>query len=278
MCPGDPSVTSAFAKANVIRSIIVDDEPLARDLLKRLLEREPDVSLLAACSNAREAVEAVRALRPELVFLDIEMPGEDGLSLAERLSTLPKPPQIVFVTAYNRFAIEAFELNAVDYLVKPVSKERCRDAVSRARDVIRKDSIVELASRLVEVVRNVDRATEQPPEEQHLVLSKNDVLRSVPLSHVQWIEAANQYVSIHTTDGSYVMSESLGQFSARISDARFLRVHRSALVNAHYVVQVSRNANGTHTLTLADGTELTLARSRASLLPALLRFSAERNA
>ena len=95
MCPGEQSVTSAFAKADVIRSIIVDDEPLARDLLKRLLEKEPDVQVLAACSNAREAVEAVRALKPELVFLDIEMPGEDGLSLAERLSAMPRPPQIV---------------------------------------------------------------------------------------------------------------------------------------------------------------------------------------
>ncbi|MEO1245411.1 MAG: LytTR family DNA-binding domain-containing protein [Pseudomonadota bacterium] len=271
-------MSSAFGPATTIRSIIVDDEPLARDLLKRLIEKEADVRLLASCSNGEQAAETVQALSPDLVFLDIEMPGEDGLALAERLSALPNPPHIVFVTAYNRFAIEAFELNAIDYLIKPVSKERCRNAMARVREVLRKDSIVELASRLIEVVRNVEGAAEDRPEEQHLVLSKNDVLRSVPLSNIQWAEAANQYVSIHTTDGCYLMSESLGQFASRIADPRFLRVHRSALVNAACVARVSRNANGTHALKLKDGTELTLARSRASLLPALLRISADGNA
>ncbi|MEM8817799.1 MAG: LytTR family DNA-binding domain-containing protein [Pseudomonadota bacterium] len=271
-------MSSAFGPARTIRSIIVDDEPLARDLLRRLIEKEADVRLLASCSNGEQAADTVQALSPDLVFLDIEMPGEDGLALAERLSALPAPPHIVFVTAYNRFAIEAFELNAIDYLIKPVSKERCRNAMARVREVLRKDSIVELASRLIEVVKNVETKAENKPEEQHLVLSKNDVLRSVPLSNIQWIEAANQYVSIHTTDGCYLMSESLGQFASRISDTRFLRVHRSALVNAAYVSRVSRNANGTHALKLKDGTELTLARSRASLLPALLRISAEGNA
>ena len=258
---------------SVISALVVDDESLARDLLRSLVEKESDFSVVAECSNGEAALAAIERHQPDVVFLDIEMPLLDGVGVAQRLRSLQQTPHIVFVTAFDRYAIAAFELNAVDYLVKPVSRQRCRESLSRIREAVHSKGLREMTDRLLEVVQGLkSRETADAPE-QKLIVKKHDELVAVPLSDIVWAEAANQYVTIFTVNDSYIMSESLGRFAERLSDPRFVRIHRSALVNGHHVRSVKRNSNGTHSVRLINGQELPLARARASVLETLLNLS-----
>ncbi len=260
---------------DTLSAIIVDDEPLARDLLRSFIEKEPDFRVLAECADGEAALAAIELHAPDVVFLDIEMPRLNGVGVVQHLNSVPKTPHVVFVTAYDRYAIDAFDLNAVDYLVKPLARERCKAALDRVRGLVRNDNIVSLTARLMAVVHGMEDQSRAQPPEQKIVVKKHDELQAIPLSSIIWLEAANQYVNIHSSDGLFVMSESLGRFAERLRDPRFVRIHRSAMINGHHVVRVSRNTNGTHAIQMSDGAELTLARARSAHLQKVLNLAGD---
>jgi len=255
-----------------IPTMVVDDEALARSLVAALVRQDPDLQLVAECGDGSGALEAIDSVCPQLVFLDVRMPVLSGTQVAERLGTRSNPPYVIFVTAFDDHAIRAFELDALDYLVKPVQKQRFRAAVERAKAAIRSRALCQLTEQILALGGTEQGAVRtDDPGAHELTLRTGDDIVQLATSDIVWIEAANQYVHLHTATRTYTASESLGQYLKKIRDRRFLRVHRSAVVNAAAVTAVRRRRNGTHQLRLANGEKLVLSRSRAGLVPSILR-------
>lgn len=262
------------AKADMpISTLVVDDEELARSLLRTLIRRDADLLLVGEFADGAAAIEAIREKKPDLVFLDIQMPVLDGIAVAEKLAALEHVPYVIFVTAYDDYAIRAFELNALDYLVKPLQKARFRTTVERAKLAIRNREMLRLTERLLQLGAARSGTSAPPRGEQEITVRSGDRIVQLTTSDISWIEAANQYVHIHANGKTFTVSESLSRYAKRIHDPRFFRVHRSALVNGSAIDRVSKQRNGTHRIRLRDGAELTVARSRASMIPDLLRVA-----
>ncbi len=259
---------------DIIRTLIVDDEPLARDLLVRLIDKDPMLQVVGTAADGGEALTQVTKLKPDLVFLDVQMPVLDGIGVANRLRHRRHMPHIVFVTAFDQYAIKAFELNVLDYLLKPIEKERFYPTVERARQAIAQKKIVGLAERMLGLVSAYEsNGPALPRQENAFLINTGQRLVSVPPDDIVWVEAANQYVKIHTETESFLMSENLSQFSKKLDEQAFARVHRSATINVSKLVSVARRGSGAHTLTLAGGHQVILARSRSRLLPFLLKMT-----
>lgn len=259
---------------DIIRTLIVDDEPLARDLLVRLVEKDPMLQVVGTAADGGEALTQITKLKPDLVFLDVQMPVLDGIGVASRLRHRRHMPHIVFVTAFDQYAIKAFELNVLDYLLKPIEKERFYPTVERAKQAIAQKKIVGLAERMLGLVSAYEsNGHAAPPEDNAFLINTGQRLVSVLPDDIVWVEAANQYVKIHTEAESFLMSENLTQFSRKLDERVFARVHRSATINVSKLVSVARRGSGAHTLTMAGGHLVILARSRARLLPFLLKMT-----
>jgi two-component system LytT family response regulator len=258
-----------------ISTLVVDDEELARELIKSLVRKDPDLLLAGECADGVSALRTITAEHPDLVFLDIRMPGIDGVAVAERLQDVDPQPYVIFTTAFDEYAIRAFELDVLDYLVKPISKPRFRESVRRAKSAIRSNEIVSLSERLIALNRARARTATRSNGEVTIVVRKGDNVVELSSREIVWLEAANQYVHIHTTAGNYTVSESLGTYAKKLPDRGFVRIHRSAVVNCERILSIRRNRNGTHELELTSGDRLTLSRSRTSLLPVLLKHARE---
>ena len=257
-----------------IKAMIVDDEPLAvRGLQHRLAEFD-EIEVIGTCANGREAVKKIRECEPDLVFLDIQMPGLDGFGVVRALIGGPAP-LIVFVTAYDKYAIDAFEANALDYIVKPVEEERLRDAVHRAREAMQAKAATTRESRLVEMLATLgadeqDRIKEliddpswSEKERYSTRLSFKDGSKLIMLhaDEVEWIDAAGDYMCIHAGDKTHIVRETMKALEQRLDPERFQRVHRSAIVNIKKVKELHPHSNGEYFLKLENGAELKLSRS-----------------
>ena len=257
-----------------IRVILVDDEPMAIRGMKLRLEAFSEVEIVGECANGRQAVKDIKALAPDLVFLDIQMPGLDGFGVVRALIGAPAP-LIVFVTAYDKYAIDAFEANALDYLVKPVEEERLKDALHRAREAIKSRNASSRESRLVELLASLgegdrdqikeliddpDWAEQQRYSER---LSFKDGTKVVVLDadEIDWIDAAGDYMCIHARGKTHIIRETMKTLQQRLDPSRFQRIHRSAIVNVEKVKELHPHSNGEYFLTLEDGSELKLSRS-----------------
>jgi two-component system LytT family response regulator len=232
-----------------IRAIVVDDEPLARERLRHWLSREPHIVLVAECSQGNEAVEVLRRERPDLVFLDVQMPGLSGVQVLEALGD-SAPPAVVFVTAHEQFAVEAFEVQAVDYLLKPVS--RALDRVSK---------------RLA-----LSRLETSPPEVKlpdRLPVKHNGRIVFVPLADIDWIGSADNYVELHVGSQTFLMRETMNAISQRLPSERFVRVSRTAIVQVARVRQLEPLFHGEYCIELQSGAKVTLSRSHRDQLPRL---------
>lgn len=254
-----------------ISAIVVDDEALARSLIRKLVTSDPELMLVGEYDNGAEALEAIDLQSPQLVFLDVQMPVMDGVTLARKLSALERPPYVVFVTAFDKFATDAFDLCALDYLVKPVQKSRFAETLLRAKKAIRREEMVNLTERLLAFGRSrTEEMTETVADAELCVRSGNTLVHLVT-GDIVWLEAASQYVHLHTDDRTYTVSETLSAYADRINDPAFFRVHRSAVVNAQAIIRVCKRRNGTHSLELRNGHQVSVARSRAAMVPDLLR-------
>ncbi|HEX8618554.1 MAG TPA: LytTR family DNA-binding domain-containing protein [Thermoanaerobaculia bacterium] len=233
-----------------MRVLIVDDEPIARRGLRRLLENAPDVEVVGEAASGPAAVDAIRTLRPDLVFLDIQMPGMDGLEVVATI-TPAKMPAVVFVTAYDKYALDAFDLNAADYVLKPVDPERFERALERAR----KRKPEELEERLKRVLEGAG-----PQRRDRLVIRSSGRIQFVSVDDIDWIVAEDNYVRIHAAGKTYLMRETVSGIEERLSGEAFVRIRRSTIVRIDRIVEIKPLLNGTFELLLHDGTRVVSAR------------------
>ncbi len=222
----------------MLRALIVDDEELARERVREMLRGESDVEIVAECDGGEQAVAAIREKRPDLVFLDVQMPELDGFGVLDRLDE-SELPRVIFVTAYDQHALRAFDAHALDYLLKPFREERFRDAVQRARESIGqgredvKQSLRELLSEL-----RGEEAVE------HLVVRSPGKIRFVPVADVDWVESAGNYVMVHVGSESHLMRETMSELDARLDSRRFVRTHRTAIVAIARIREVKISTAG----------------------------------
>ena len=240
-----------------IRALIVDDEPLARQRLLRLLRDEADVEVIGEAGDGGEAVAAIRAEKPDLVFLDVQMPVLDGFGVLEALGE-ENLPAVIFVTAYDRYALRAFEYNALDYLLKPFDRERFKKALERARAHLGGDKSDEEAQQLL------GAAAEYKSEGaalERLVIKSSGRVFFLRVEEIDWIEAAGNYVRLHVGKEGHLLRDTMGSLEARLDPKRFLRIHRSTMVNIERIQELQPLFHGDYVVILRDGTQLNLSRS-----------------
>ena len=254
-----------------IRTILVDDESLAIQGLQLRLEPPEDVEIIETCLNGREAIRAIKTHKPDLVFLDIQMPGFDGFSVVQGLMEV-EPPLFVFVTAYSDHALRAFEADAVDYLMKPVEPERLADTLDRVRQRLSEKRGVEEAGRLKEVLaEHAPEAAEALPEgseapaanrfEKLINIKDRGQIFRVDVDTIERIDAAGDYMCIYTGDNTLILRETMKDLEKRLDPRRFQRVHRSTIVNLDLVKQVKPHTNGECFLVLNSGAQVKVSRS-----------------
>jgi two-component system LytT family response regulator len=254
-----------------IQTLIVDDEPLARQLVRSLLAKDGDIEVAAQCANGQEALEAIDTYRPELMFLDVQMPGLSGFDLLEKVPP-GHMPYIIFITAYDQYAVKAFEIHALDYLLKPFEKERFYESLARAKAVIGQQALSNLTDKIFQLTTTYKGEKENKAAYlEELVIRDGGRILAVKTQDITWLEAANQYVRVHTGGASHLLSRSLDTLQKQLNAECFFRVHRSAVVNAHFVKEVRTAKNGACDIILTTGKSLKLSRGRKHILPELLK-------
>jgi two-component system LytT family response regulator len=237
--------------------LIVDDEPLARRRLRRLLAAESNVEVTAECSSGREAAEILAAEHPNLLLLDVQMPQEDGFSFLRSLPDEIRPP-VIFVTAFDHYAVEAFQVHALDYVLKPVEADRLHEAIVRACDRTASPASRDLDRRLRELLEEI------PPRDRYLerILVRNPGRISfVNAGEVHWIGAEGNYVRLHLANERHLIRQKIGTLEEQLDPRRFLRIHRSAIVNLDRVKELHRLPGGDYAVLLDSGARLTMSRS-----------------
>jgi two-component system, LytTR family, response regulator len=248
-----------------MRIVIVDDEPLARRRLKRLLAGSSGVTITGEAGDGLSAVTCINDLRPDVVLLDVQMPELDGFGVVGRL--VRPAPLIIFLTAFDRYAIQAFEVHAIDYLLKPVSRDRLADALIHARErLTSRDGHPDtnLTALMESLARRRSAATRLP-------VRSDGRVELVDVTTIDWIEAADNYVVLHTGRRTHVLRETLLRLEERLDPEQFVRIHRSAIVRIDRVVRLESASRGDYDVTLRDGTRLTLSRTCRSRLEKAVR-------
>ena len=255
---------------NSIRTLIVDDEPLARALIAKLLEAERDIEVVGEAGDGKSALAQITKTAPELIFLDVQMPGLTGVEL---LAKLPpgRRPAVIFTTAFDAFALKAFELHAIDFLLKPYTDERFHAAVARMRRQLRQPDLDALAQRMDSLLAHFDLRGPAPAAAPSQVVARSGsdihVFRS---DQIKWVEAQGDYLKIHGLAGSALVRETMTHFLGRVAAGQFVRVHKSTIVNLAFVRRLEPIYSGDYRLELTDGTVLRVSRHyREQLLPLL---------
>ena len=238
-----------------LRTLIVDDEPLARERLANLLSAEPDIEVVRQCRDGEEAVAAIQQLTPDLVFLDVQMPALNGFEVIEAVGD--KMPLVIFVTAYDQHALRAFQVRALDYLLKPFDRERFQEALQRARLHIQRDETGDLGRRLLALVKDLRR---DQPKTDRLVVKSGGRLFFLRTDEIDWIEASGNYVRLHVGTTSHLLRETMNSIEARLDPEKFFRIHRSRIVNMERIQEMQPWLNGEYAVVLRNGTRVTLSR------------------
>jgi two-component system LytT family response regulator len=248
------------------RTIVVDDEPPARQTLRLLLARHPDFTIVEECAHGEHAIASIRATAPDVLFLDVQMPGLDGFDVLRAIGPATVPA-VVFVTAFDHYALRAFETHALDYLLKPFSDERFEAVLDRVRGRLRERNQASVGARLTAML-----ATTGPsPDLQQLVVRDSGRTLVIPYDDIVWIEAEDYYVRVHTRARQTLARLSLRTLAATLDPRVFVRVHRSAIVNVRSVREVEPLASGDQRLVLVDGTQLRVSRTYRGELESRLR-------
>jgi len=242
----------------MIKTILIDDEPLARTILKEYLKAYPDIHLVQECNDGFEGVKAIAQHQPDLIFLDIQMPKINGF---EMLELIDNPPAVIFTTAFDDYAIKAFEAHAVDYLLKPFSKDRFDKAVQKW--LAQKSSSKNMQALL--------ETTPQRPEEQHrIVVKKGANIVIIPVHKVHYLEAYDDYVKIHTAEGFYLKKKTMSHFEQSLNPLQFVRVHRSYLIHLQELTRIEPLEKDSHVALLKSGTRIPLSQSGYGKLKEML--------
>jgi two-component system LytT family response regulator len=250
-----------------IRTIIVDDEPWARAKIASLLSTERDFEIVRSCSNADEAIAAIATAAPQLVFLDVQLPGIDGFGVIEAIGA-EAMPLVVFATAYDEHAIRAFDAQALDYLLKPFDEPRFRRTLERVRRELQSDSSERTALRGV-----LDALPPGRRYLQRIVVKTSGRVVFLKVRDIDWLEGSGNYVSLHVQKDSYLLRDSLNALEKKLDPEQFIRLHRSAIVNVERIRQITPWSRGEQAAVLTDGTSLTIGRAFRARLSALLSNS-----
>ena len=250
-----------------IKAVIADDEPLARERIRTLLASEQDIEVVAEAANGVEAVQLVREHHPDLLFLDVQMPGLDGFGAIEQLAG-EALPSVVFVTAYDEYALQAFEVHALDYLLKPFNRTRFQKTLRRAREHVLGRANGDLSKKLVSLLESL-RGNRLHLD--RIVIRNAGRVTFLPTNEIDWIEAAGNYVKIYSGKEQHILRETLKNLEARLDPAVFVRVHRSTILNVERIRELQPLFHGDCIAILRDGTRVTCSRSFAGRLDAVLR-------
>lgn len=253
----------------VTRVVIVDDEPLAREKLRTLLAGRDGYDLVAECGDGAAAVEAIHEMEPDLVFLDVEMPGLDGFGVLEALEP-GREPYVVFVTAYDRYALRAFEVRALDYLLKPFHRARFEEALARVEER-RRDRSAAAPQEWTAIRSLLDELRAERGYATRLVVRTGQKIAFVATADVDWIEADGNYARLHAGKRDYLLRETMKNVEARLDPRCFLRIHRSAIVNLDRIASVEPYFHGEYIVTLHDGHRITASRTHSARLRELIR-------
>lgn len=239
-----------------IRTIIADDEPPSLELLKSILTEHPDIKVVAECSSGREVIQRAKRLRPEVLFLDIEMPDYNGFEALERL---PKDlaPIVIFVTAYDQYAIKAFEINAIDYILKPFDHKRVRSTLERVRKYLKqpKSKQKEALAKLFEIADSREAFVSR------IFVRRSGRIKIFKVKDIDWIEAHGDYVKIHVKDEMHLLHEKIGTMESKLNPRLFMRIHRSTIVNIERVKEMEPIFHQDYTVLMEDGKKLTMSRT-----------------
>ncbi|HEX2855782.1 MAG TPA: LytTR family DNA-binding domain-containing protein [Opitutaceae bacterium] len=266
----NPSSSPATSPGR-IRAVIVDDEPAARRGVRLLLERDRSVDVVGEASNGPEAVELMTQEKPDLVFLDVQMPGCDGFAALAQVDPA-SVPAVIFVTAYDEHALRAFEINAVDYLLKPYDDARFTAALERAKEEMRRRTADSVNLRLTQLLTYLegDRAGPAKGSEHFLIKSAGEIF-FLKADEIDWVEAEGDYMKFHVSGRALLMRETMARLEARLDPRRFIRIHRSTIVNLDRLRKLSPTFAGDYTVILHDGTKLKLSRGYHDRIAALLK-------
>lgn len=259
-----------------IRTIIVDDEPAARRGVRLLLERDGGVEIVGEAAGGVEAAELIRRAKPDLAFLDVQMPGGDGFAALSQLDAAVTPA-VVFVTAYDEHALRAFEVNAVDYLLKPYDDTRFAAALQRGKDEVRRRQADVVNSRLTQLLDYLQQTGERAVAPREDVASDRILLKSsgeiffLKADEIDWIEAEGDYMKFHVAGRAHLMRETMARLEARLDPKRFIRIHRSTIVNIDRLRKLSPSFAGEYAVILSDGTKLKLSRGYHERIASLMK-------
>ncbi len=263
--------------AGSIRTLIVDDEPAARDGIRVLLAADPEVEIIGECADGETAARMIRDDPPDLLLLDVQMPGQDGFALLRDVGP-ERITAVVFVTAYDQYALRAFDVHAVDYLLKPFDDERFRQAIDRAKQQIRQGQLGDLHERLLALLRDAPggapAAGTQPPADgrylKRLAIKAGGRVTILSVKDIDWIEAEGDYVKIHVGKAWHVLRETMKRLEAQFDPGRFVRIHRSTMVNVERIRELQPYFRSEYVVILHDGTTLKLSRGYKDHLEAVL--------
>lgn len=245
-----------------LRVMVVDDEPLARQAIRQLLGADPDVEVVGECSGV-DGADMVERTRPDLLFLDVQMPEVDGFDLLEAVG-IDHAPVVIFVTAYSEHALRAFDVHALDYVLKPVTEERFAHALARGKELVRLRRSGAVDPSLGALLRERSRQT------RRILVRDRERIRVIEVDTIDWIEAADYYAVIHAGGESHLLRETMNELEQRLDPARFFRVHRSAIIHLDRVREIHPLFRGDRELVLADGTRVRLSRTRRAAFEAQL--------
>jgi two-component system LytT family response regulator len=246
--------------------LIVDDEPLARERIRDLLDTDPQIEIVGECSNGTDAIAAVESLSPDLLLLDIEMPEKDGFAVLEAIPP-EEMPVVIFVTAYDQYAVRAFEVYALDYLLKPFDRERFERALARAKAQLLGEKTGEVSRQILAALEEIKNRTVYL---ERLVIKANGHVFFLKAEEIDWVEAEGNYVRLHTSKESYLLRDTISALESQLDPRKFLRVHRSAIVNIDRVQEMQPWFHGEYRIILHGGAQLTLSRSYRDKLHELL--------
>lgn len=248
-----------------INTIVVDDEPLACKRLVNLLDEDKDIDIVAVCGNGKEAIEQIQEKKPALLFLDIQMPEIDGFEVLRQIEG-HSMPVVIFVTAYDEYALRAFEVHALDYIMKPFNKNRFKDAVRRVKEIIAQENqsdIDQKVDKLLDYVGN-ERALSR------ILVKSSDRYFFLKSENIIWIEAAGNYVRVHSPAKNYLIRETMTNMEEKLDSDMFFRIHRSTIVNVDKVQEIEKWFHGDYRVVMENGDKLTMSRNYKQLLD---RFS-----
>lgn len=236
--------------------IIIDDEALARDLLVEFLSSNENIEIIAQCSKGSDAVKQINELEPDLIFLDVQMPGMDGFEVLEQIE---HKPYVIFTTAYDQYAIKAFDQNAVDYLLKPLDEERFNLALKRAADRIQHDQ-----NNIDKLLNNIKKKDDS--YSTHLFVQKSEKLLNIPTGDIMHLEASGDYTVLTTAKDQYLSSSGIGKLEEKLDPEKFIRIHRSTIINLNYLKEIEKHFNGGLIVKMENGKTFPVSRTYAKLI------------